>query len=165
MLDADAVVRDLYEDESVLGEVESAFGEAAVSFGKIERAWLRGVVFSDAKSRRKLNKILHPRVIGAIVNWSPEGAVTSFAEVPLVIETAAHGLFDRVWVVSAGYEEQLRRVAERFGGDRASAERLLQTQLPTEVISVFADEIFRSNTSLDDLRNHLALTTRALRKD
>ncbi|MBA3726061.1 MAG: dephospho-CoA kinase [Armatimonadetes bacterium] len=165
VLDADAVVGDLYEEESVVGEIKSAFGQAAVSFGRIEREWLHGVVFSDAKSRRKLNQILHSRVIGAIVDWSRGIAGISFAEVPLLIETAAQGLFDRVWVVSAGYDEQLRRVAERFGGDRARAARLLQTQLPTEVKSVFADEIFRSDTSLEDLRSHLVLATRALQED
>lgn len=165
VLDADTVVRDLYEYESVVGEVKSAFGEAAVSFGRIEREWLHWVVFSDAISRRKLNQILHPRVIAAIVDWSPGGAGACFAEVPLLIETAAQGLFDRVWVVSAGYEQQLRRVGERLGGDLARAERLLQTQLPTDVKSVFADEIFRTDTSLEDLRNRLALATRALRED
>jgi dephospho-CoA kinase len=82
-------------------------------------------------------------------------ADVAFAEVPLLIETATQGWFDEVWVVSAGVEEQRRRLVERLGNE-ADADALLSTQLPTEAKIPFADRVVRTNMPLETVKSTLA---------
>jgi dephospho-CoA kinase len=79
----------------------------------------------------------------------------TFAEVPLLIETATQGKFDEVWVVCAGKDLQLGRLKERLGSQE-QAEEMLATQIPTEAKLAFADRVVRTNEPLEAVRIAIA---------
>jgi dephospho-CoA kinase len=153
VVSADAVVADLYGDPATAAAVRDQLGQTFVSGGAIDREALRAEITQNPEARKALNVIFHPAVMRRVLE---ETAVDlAFAEVPLLIETATQGWFDEVWVVSAGIEEQRRRLVERLGNE-ADADALLSTQLPTEAKIPFADRVVRTNTALDTVKTTLA---------
>ena len=94
---------------------------------------------ADPSIRRAVNRITHPAIFDRIQN-----AGAQFIEVPLLIEACLQGEFDRVWVVTCGPEEQLRRLTARLQSAEA-ATVLLRTQLTSRVKIVFADSVIRTN--------------------
>ncbi len=152
VLDADIVVREIYAESRVRAKIRKELAEEAVAEGGINRAWLRKAVTESASVRRKLNSIVHRPVIDRVVSWMDGLSGHSFVELPLLIETATQGLFDRVWVVMAGRDEQLRRLSAKLKGNAQLAERLLATQLPTEAKAAFSDRLIRTNQPPETVR-------------
>lgn len=113
---------------------------------------LREAISGSHTVRRAVNRITHPLILAAIA-----GEEAPFFEVPLLVETCLYGFFDRVWVVTCGPEEQLRRLTLRMGSEE-EASAFLRTQLPTQVKCAFADEIIRTNPS-EEIVNSLVRTT------
>lgn len=106
--------------------------------GPIDRHQVRDLISRDPDLRRKLNQATHSEIAAAILR-EPAQVV----EVPLLIEACMQSYFERVWVVTCGPEEQLRRLETRV--PHAEAIRLLTMQLPTKAKAPFADEIIRTN--------------------
>lgn len=142
---ADDVVRELQTSADYLRTVEAIFGPEATGAGSLNRKYLRGRILTDPSARRELNRITHRAALDALLDRLPEAPSPSFAEVPLLIETACQGAFDEVWVCDAGDEERRRRLLERHGGDARAVDLALRVQLPTEVKAAFADRILRTN--------------------
>ncbi len=124
--------------------------EAALGVSPLDREGLRALVLADPTARRRLNAIVHPAVARAVLTCGAD-----VVEVPLLIETCLHPAFDRVWVVTCGPEEQLRRLTARLGSEDA-ARRLVASQLPTRVKCAFADAIVRTNRPMDDVIESVA---------
>jgi dephospho-CoA kinase len=133
---ADEVARRLFDEP----EVNAALAAAAGVEPPIGRDRLRDALHEDAPVRRRVNRIMHPRIAARLVQVE-----NGFIEVPLLVEACLQGAFDHVWVVVAGPEEQLRRLAARLGS-AAAAEAALGTQLPTAVKLAFADVEIRTNS-------------------
>jgi len=133
---ADQVARELWQSEQFFAEISSELGVP-----KLTRELLREQISADSNFRREVNSIFHPRI------WAEIFAKEPFVvEVPLLIEACLQGQFARVWVVTCGPEEQLRRLESRVGTELAG--RLIRTQLPTRAKIPFADEVIRTNQAL-----------------
>lgn len=110
---------------------------------------------TDPAYRRALNLVVHPAVLELIIS-----DVRPVVEVPLLFEACLQGLFRRVWVVTCGPEEQLRRLVERTGCEE-TARRLIDAQLPSDVKCAFADEIVRTNQPPKNVHNLVVSIARA----
>ncbi len=104
----------------------------------VKPEFLRGRL-ADSEIRQAVNRITHPLIL-AMIRETP----VEFLEVPLLIETCLQGEFDRVWVVTCGEREQLRRLIARFG-DEEAAIKMIRTQLTSRAKTAFADSIIRTN--------------------
>jgi dephospho-CoA kinase len=93
----------------------------------------------DDSVRRGVNALTHPLILEAI-----DSSPATFFEVPLLVEACLQGLFERVWVVTCGPQEQLRRLAARLGSE-AAATALIRTQLTSRAKLPFADRLIRTN--------------------
>lgn len=138
---ADEIVKDVWQDEGGRRRIADAL-ELPVP---LDRDHVRSLVLADAGARRRLNAALHPEVLSRLAATRAD-----VVEVPLLVEACLAGLFKRVWVVTCGPEEQLRRLTARLG-DEGEAKRLVASQLPTVVKSTFADAIVRTNCSIDSV--------------
>lgn len=116
---------------------------------------LREVFPKKPKLRRALNEIMHPAIREEVLS-----SKAMVAEVPLLVEACMVADFDRIWVVTCGPEEQLARVAERLGS-KASAERLIATQIPTRAKLPFADVIIRTNQPEESVKSYIAKVIRS----
>lgn len=148
-ISADDVVRRLYSTPSFLDKLSRQLGDQAIVGGRFCREWVRDSALRDPSFRRRLNRLVHPQVAREIrEELNAFGSRLVFVEVPLLIEAAMQGQFDRVWVVDAGRAERRRRLLERLNGDEEAAMAVLRTQLPTEAKIAFADRILRTDCSL-----------------
>ncbi len=157
---ADEIVRELHEDPEILERIRREVGTEFVNESGLDKPALRAAIGRDGSLRQKLNGIFHVPTMRKLVERTETDGI-AFAEVPLLIETATQGWFDEVWVVEAGRDEQLRRLAERLG-DEAAAVSMLATQLPTGAKIPFADRIVRTNEALDAVRLTIARHVRDL---
>jgi len=159
VVSADDIVRELHEDPAIIATIGEKVGERFITGGRLAKAALRKAI-SDPDVRKALNRVLHPRVMQLIIERTDSDGV-AFAEVPLLIETATQGLFDEVWVVTAGPQEQRRRLVDRLGNE-ADAEALLSTQLPTAAKIPFADRVVRTNAAPETVKLAIAEYVRRL---
>lgn len=131
---SDAIARELFNSPAIQGAIAEILGTSA----PVAPAALREALV-DPEIRRSVNSITHPKILQAIRTDSAQ-----FFEVPLLIETCLQEEFDRVWVVTCGPEEQLRRLTARLG-DADSAESIIRTQLTSRAKIPFADRVLRTN--------------------
>lgn len=132
---SDEIARSVFASD----EVQAALSEMLGAPRPIDSAAVRTRIAVDAALRRRVNALTHPRILRELASQD-----ASATEVPLLIEACLHPLFERVWVVTCGQEEQGIRLARRLGS-RDEAQRLVRTQLATEVKCAFADRIVRTN--------------------
>jgi dephospho-CoA kinase len=149
---ADVIAREVFEDP----EVQAALGEAANLSPPIDRGLLRARIAESPDLRRAVNAITHPRIVQRM-DASPAG----FFEIPLVIETCRYLDFDEIWVVTCGPEEQRRRLVERID-DPVQVERLIAAQIDTRAKLAFADRVFRTNLSLETVRQLVSEATASI---
>ena len=139
---ADDIARDVFQLDQVQAELARIIGvQTPIAPDQLKKA-----LFSDSNARRAVNRLMHPQIIAAI--GSSQAQVI---EVPLLLESATQGHFDRIWVVTCGFEEQLRRLTERTG-NAAEARRMVEAQLPSRARLPFADRIIRTNLEPNTVR-------------
>jgi len=134
-IDADRLAHDAVErGRPALNAVIARFGTGVVQAdGRLDRAALGRLVFSDAAARRDLEGIIHPLVYAGISEWfSKIESSTAFAiaDVPLLYETGREGDFDAVTVTTCGPEQQMQRLLSRNGLTETEARRRIEAQMP-----------------------------------
>ena len=152
--DADAISRELTSPGSpVLDEIRKAFGDGVFSGGALDRAALGALVFNDPVKLRRLNRLLHPRILSELMSRlsaQEAGSPVVFAEVPLLYECGFANRFDRVWVVAADEETQVARLFERNRLTRSEALARIHAQMPLEQKTAAADAVIRTDCPLDE---------------
>jgi dephospho-CoA kinase len=148
---SDAYAREVFQEP----DVQSALAHLLGQESPVEPAALRDALSSSATLRRDVNRLMHPKVIERIL-----ASRAKYIEVPLLIEGCLQSLFDQVWVVSCGPEEQRRRLVERVG--EAAALELIATQLKTSVKTPFGDVVFRTNQPEETVKRYVKLAASAV---
>jgi dephospho-CoA kinase len=135
-LDADAAARDaVAKGAPAWEEIRREFGpEYFLPDGALDRAKMAVLVFKDKKARARLNRIVHPRVAQKMARLLKDleqaGAPLVLVEVPLLFELGLAAAYDRIILVFADRETQIRRLSQRDGKDTAEIDGLLQAQWP-----------------------------------
>lgn len=147
VVDADSVSRSLTAaGGEAMPEIIEAFGaEMALPDGALDRARMRTLVFSDAAARRKLESIIHRRLAVIVDRLLAEGRRTApfvVYDCPLLIESAdARARADRILVIDAPEEMQIRRLGSRSGLAEDAARRLLAAQTSRTARLAAADDV------------------------
>lgn len=155
VLDTDRIARDVVEPGTPgLAQIVAEFGaEVLDDAGRLDRARMRTLVFADAEKRKRLEAITHPAIRQELARRAAAAdGVYQIHVIPLLVEGGRADLYDRVLVVDAPEEEQLRRLLARDGSDRVTAERILAAQASREQRLSFADDVIVNTGTLQDLR-------------
>ena len=162
VIDADAIARDLVHPGSdTLKEIADIFGEDMIqSDGNLDRDKLGKRVFSDENARNRLNEIMHPAIVRAMLDLSENFHGLVFYDVPLLIEQIddikESGLdFDAIWLVDADEDVQLARLMARDNIDEAYAKEKIASQMPLEEKKKLATVIFDNSGDLMNLYNQV----------
>jgi dephospho-CoA kinase len=159
IVDADVLAREVVEPGSRgLAEIEREFGPSVISpDGRLDRAALGAVIFSDPDERAKLNAITHPAVWRlALERFDEAQAANPHAvvvyDVPLLVEssTSRPTQFDLIVVVNASSETRLGRLMSERGMTRQEATHRLNSQASDAERLAIADVVIESNGSLDE---------------
>ena len=154
LIDTDVIARELVKPERpAYQQVVQLFGDEVLGPDQeLNRGLLRKIVFNDAQQRVALEEILHPLVRGKVEKQlsridSPYCVVV----IPLLFEAGQDDLVDRVLVVDASQEEQLRRSMLRDNADEKIIRAILETQLDRQTRLDKADDIITNDGSLESL--------------
>jgi len=134
VLDADKIVHSLLRsDASTLSKLVDEFGpEILEENGEINRSKLGNLVFSDEDARKRLECIVHPRVVECMkaeqAALLDTGAQLCVWDVPLLIEAGFSNFVDAVWVVWVPRELQIIRVLKRDKLSLAEVEARIAAQ-------------------------------------
>ena len=144
VLDADALVH----DEQLRGTVGysaivQTFGTKVLGEDKeVDRSKLAAEVFGDPAKLRRLEQILHPRVVARVLearSMLPADAVLVVEAIKL-LDGDLRKACDRIWVVVAPRKIMLERLALRGMGEREAELRLAQ-QLTEDQFRAAADAV------------------------
>jgi len=127
--------------------------------GTLDRARLSRLVFKDPEVRRKLNAIVHPRVIREMARrleeLAAQGVTLVMVEVPLLFETGLNKNYDLVIVVDAGEEAQIQRLTARDRRAPTEAAGIIQAQWPLSAKKARADFVVDNRGSEEDTRRQV----------
>ncbi len=151
-------------------EILGHFGEDCLNEDlTINRQKLAEVVFSDNEKVTKLNQIVHPevfkedeRITNEIKNHDPNALVVK--DIPLLFEVAHPIFVDKVVVVAASEQTQLRRLKEE-GMSREDAMNRIKSQLPLEEKIKSADFVINNDGSLKETKKQVKEIYSLLRKE
>ena len=153
-----------------------AWKEIVEYFGKdflnedltINRQKLAEIVFSDKEKVAKLNQIVHPEVFkedegitNEIKSLDPDALIIK--DIPLLFELTRPIFVDKVVVVSASEQTQLRRLEEK-GMSREDVQSRIKSQLPLEEKIKFADFVINNDGSLEETKKQVEEIYSLLRK-
>ena len=132
-------------------DILSEFGQTVlVADGLIDRKKLGAIVFADEERRKRLNEIVHPRVIeeqNRLLAEAEERDPNGIAviDAALMIESGGYKRFDKLIVVYCDRETQIERLMRRADITSEAAEQRLEAQMSSEEKLRYAD--YRINTA------------------
>jgi dephospho-CoA kinase len=161
VVDADEAARAVVEPgtEGLRRVVETFGKEVLGADGALDRAKLASIVFADPTRRRQLEQITWP-LVGAWMGRQTLEAAGSGAEVvvqdiPLLLENPARrGMFERVILVYAPPDVQVKRLVER-GMAEADARARIAAQMPIDDKRALADIVIDNSGDLGATRRQV----------
>jgi len=165
--DADACARELLdEDDAVRDQVlKKIHPEAYDRDGKANRTLLRELIYHDAAKKRTLESILHPVIRQ---RWSRQALEASAAgrlfvvDLPLLFETNAESLFDRIVTVACSLEVQLARLFTHRGFAPEISRKIIATQMPLDAKIARSHHVVWNDGSLETLTAQTDIFSRYL---
>jgi dephospho-CoA kinase len=163
LVDTDAIAHALTAPGGdAIEPIRAAFGDGVVApDGRMDRAAMRALAFSDPGARKRLEAILHPmiraRTQAGIEAAVREGAPYVIVAVPLLVESGDwRGRYDRVLVVDCPPEVQIERVIARSALPRAQVESILAAQASRAQRLAAADDVIDNGGAPDALDAQVA---------
>lgn len=167
VIDTDILAREVVATgQPALEQIRAEFGAAAFQAdGTLNRRALRERIFSDDEQRKRLEAILHPRIVDRARRRLAEvDAPYAILVVPLLVETGLFADADRVLVVDVPESVQIERLLKRDGVDRAAAEAALAAQVTRDQRLAHADDVIDNTGTLEALHAQVADLDRQYRK-
>lgn len=157
VFEADAMVHELYRGAAV-PLIQQRFPEA-VTQGSVDREKLAQIVLANAGAMADLEKIIHPLVRDAELDFIQRarmaGARLAVLDIPLLFESGADALCDKVVVVTAPPDIQRARVLEREGMTAEKFDGLLARQMSDADKRAKADFIVYTDKGIEDARKQV----------
>lgn len=120
----------------------------------IDRKKLGDIIFGNDEKLKELNLIMHPIIIENIKNSIKEIKNKNIIiDAPLLLETKAKKLVDKVIVVKADKKNIIKRLSKKYSKDKI--ERILKLQMPIGEKLKHADFVVDNNRDLGHLKKEV----------
>lgn len=157
VIDADAIVHDLYRNEAV-APIEQAFPGTTDENG-VNRTKLSTTLAGQPDGFRRLENIVHPLVWEkereALERLEKKGTAVAVLDIPLLYENGAENRVDKVLVVTADAAVQKARVLARPGMTEEKFRMILSRQMPDSEKRRRADFIIDTGQGLEHARRRV----------
>ena len=154
--DADVAARLVVEPGTpALAEITEHFGEPILSNGKLDRAALRSIVFSNNKERKWLESVTVPAIL-AHLRQTLDNASSPYAILMLSSGKGQSPWIDRNLVVDVSREIQIERVMNRDSNSREQIESIMKTQPNREERLAYAHDVIANNENVEALDSPIA---------
>jgi dephospho-CoA kinase len=155
VVDTDAIAHGLTAPGGgAIEAIRESFGSDFITpEGALDRARMRALVFRDPQSKRRLERILHPRIRAeSATKIAAAGSPYVILVVPLLVEAGAGPTrYQRVVVVDCREEDQIQRVMRRSHLSDDEVRRIMATQAGRQERLDAADDVVDNGEGLDDL--------------
>jgi|GEM_PF-158840 len=158
VLDADKIAHKILDkNDDVKRELGKAFGKKIFYRNrKINRRLLGELAFKSPEKTHQLNKIVHPRLVEAVVNKVAHARESRKHKVvcldaALIYEMQMEKMFDHVIVVASRMKQRMERIKERDGLEDALIKERMAKQIPIEEKSKWGDFTIHNNGTLEQL--------------
>ena len=164
IIDADRIARRVSGRPEIRKAIRRAFGPGVIGpGGRLNRAELARRVFTDARARSRLNRLIHPAVRREVrrrVAAARKAGRPVVLDVPLLAESPLRGLCDRFMFIHCRRAVRARRVATR-GWTPGELGRREGAQLSLKRKRKLADSVMDNDGTLAGLRARVRALLRA----
>ena len=172
VFDADKVAHSVMEPgRAAYFDLVKEFGAGILGADRqIDRGRLGPIVFADAERRRRLNEIVHPRVIEEQNRLLKEAEARqpdgiSIIDAALMIESGGYKRFDKLIVVYCDRETQIARLMKRNQLTREDAEQRVAAQMSSEEKRRYADYEIDTSGTFEETRQRVIAVYQQLLRD
>ncbi|MEK6639622.1 MAG: dephospho-CoA kinase [Nitrospirota bacterium] len=137
VIDADELAHEVVKPgKPAWREIVNTFGKTVLNADRtLNRQALGVIVFRHTAKRRRLERIIHPRVAREQTRLTKQAArkdphAVVIYDVPLLFEAGIDKRVDRTIVVTADRKTQIARLKKRNGLSRTEAIRRIRSQMP-----------------------------------
>lgn len=143
---ADQKAKDLMANSGELQEeIMDEFGKDIYPEGELDRQKLAERVFSNERSLKKLNSLVHPLVFEDLKSWvsqmEKDGHPLILEEAALTFEAGHSEYFDRIFTVVAPEHMLIERVQKRDNTSTEEVKKRLQRQWPQKKKAIQSDAV------------------------
>jgi dephospho-CoA kinase len=162
IIDTDAIAHHLTQSGGdAIAAISAAFGKDYITVdGELDRAKMRGLVFSDAAAKQRLELILHPLILQQakqqlrLLQTKPYIIIV----VPLLAESPSfRQLVQRVLVVDCDENTQVARVTGRSQMEEAEVRGIIAQQTPRAERLQIADDVIHNDAGMDSLAEQVSV--------
>lgn len=165
-VDLDSISHEILKLDYVKKELCDNFSSDILINNEIDRSKLADIVFKDNEKIKKLNNIMHPKIIGEMEKIIKHNVFDILIiEVPLLFELNLEKYFDNIIVVYADPKIQLKRVIKRNNINKTEALSRINTQMDIMQKASKTKYIIYNETSMDDLKKNVIKTMDELKKE
>ena len=150
---ADEIAREITDSQEILNQISDMFGSNVIFEKKLDRKKLREIVFKDAESVEKLNRITHPAIIKKIKEEieNKKQNLLLVVDIPLLFEGKYEFLVEKVLLITCKKELQIERVKKRDSVSEESAQNVISRQMDIGKKEKMADFIIENNGTVEEL--------------
>jgi dephospho-CoA kinase len=162
VIDTDKLGHRVYQHGSeAWDDIIDAFGRGIIAAdGQIDRAKLGNIVFENRAALKKLNAIVHPRILELVCKQlnkhTRQGTRVVVVEAPVLIEAGWKGLVDKIWVTTAPKKDVVARLQKRSGLSVEDIDRRIRSRSTTRTLLKHATVEIRNDGTLEHLREQVA---------
>jgi dephospho-CoA kinase len=149
IIDADEISRQIFNQKKE---------QIKKIFGTDDRKELRKIVFNDKEKLKILENLILPDVKKEVLKQAKKlekDGITYFVDLPLFFEKQNYPEFDKVLVVYAPKELQIKRVIKRDKADKKGALSIINNQTDIEEKKKRADFIIDNSKDLKHLQKEI----------
>ncbi len=166
VVDLDSIAREVLFLNDVVKEIENIFGTEYVPGGQVDIEKIRNSVFKNSDSLKRLENIVHPRIIEMLFEKADQtrrkGVKSVVIDAPLLFETGLYKKLDKTVVVSTDAEKLPERLRKR-GMDPEDVKRRMVFQIPLEEKERMADYVVHNNGTIEDVEREAATLLKKIR--
>jgi dephospho-CoA kinase len=161
VIDADRMVGELLEDETIILEIRQLFGDDILgSNGKIDKSRLSEKVFENAENVAGINNIIHGPVLARSeeligkLNRS-ENVKAIVLDMPLLAEVGWHKRCDKLVFVDCKPGIRAQRIEKKGGFSKKQLKKRENFQISLDSKAKIADYIIDNNSDLSALADQV----------
>ncbi|MCG2634575.1 MAG: dephospho-CoA kinase [Gammaproteobacteria bacterium] len=155
VIDADLVAREVVEPgQPALAEIKQVFGDKIITTdGRLDRAALRKIIFSNSEKRGQLERILHPAIRQEMSRQALQASGRyCILSIPLLVENQLQNSVDRILVVDTSEQTQTTRLQIRDGSSAEEAGAMIAAQIDRQTRLEAADDVIENSGDIESLR-------------
>lgn len=147
IIDADDISRHLTQANQIaLQQIEQTFGkDILLENGELNRVALKAHVFQNSFAKKQLEAILHPLIFAEIsqkiLQLSNAYCIIS---IPLLFETNAQYLVNRILVIDCDLPTQIARIKKRDNLSTKQIQAIIDSQVSSEFRKAHADDLLNN---------------------